>query len=59
MAREFQSAECHAAMVFQSHGDEIHAAVYILGQSAVSETLHALAQLIEESEFTFTAERMH
>ena len=46
-------AELDAARVFEIHGREIAATVYIYGQRKTVETLHALAVLIEQSEFAF------
>ena len=51
--REHLMAELDAAKVFDAHGKEIAATVYIYGQAPTVATLHALAVLIEQSEFTF------
>ena len=59
MTSEGRSAECNAALVLAVHGQQINAAVYVHGQSAIVDTLHALADLIEASEFTFKAEWIH
>ena len=59
MAREFTPAERTAEMVMDAHGEQISAAVYTHGQKAIVGTLHALANLIERSEFTFKVDWIH
>ena len=57
--RESLMAQLDAAKVFETHGQQIYARVYLYGQQKTADTLRALAVLIEESEFTYTAETFH
>ena len=59
MKSEFTSAESAAEQVMDAHGQQISVAVYQHGQEAIVLTLHALADLIEDSEFEFQADWIH
>ena len=59
MVSEGKAAEHNADLVFDAHEKQIEENVYALGQETVVSTLRALANLIESSEFTFTAEWIH
>jgi len=57
--RDSLMAELDAARLLEAHGDQIAATVYEYGQRATVATLRALATIIEDSEFAFTAETFH
>ena len=59
MRIESSPAERNAALVLDAHGEQFSAVVYMHGQQAVAETLRALADLIEESEFSYETGWVH
>ena len=59
MMSAVNTAEYNAALVLEMHGQQISVAVYQHGQEAIVNTLHALADLIDDSEFKFQADWIH
>ena len=53
MKSEFTLAARAAAQVMDAHGQQISVAVYQHGQDTIVHALHALADLIAASEFTY------